>query len=194
MSHLVDIQVIQGWIPTWWNKWLLIPISQIINYNLRKTIKKRTPICLQHRNQGIGIPEFLFNISQRFIRNEKMRMKYELLSYHLYGRLSRKYINTADIFHVRSGSGRGGAIQKAKRKGMKIIVDHSIAHPIFMEQNLKEEYIKNNRIFNMGINNQLWKDIIEDCNEADILLVNSSFVKDTFLAAGYDEKKFVLCI
>lgn len=189
LSPLVDIQVIQGWIPRWWNKWLLIPISRIIGYNLKRTIKKRTPVCLQHRNKGIGIPEFLLNIFQMFIKNKKMLIKCEVFCYRLYGSLSRRYIKTADIFHVRSGSGRGGALEKAKKCGMKIIVDHSIAHPAYMEKNLRGEYIKNNMIFTMGISNQLWKDIIEDCNKADILLVNSSFVKDTFLAAGYDERK-----
>lgn len=189
LSPLVNLKVIQGWIPSWWNKWLLIPISKIIGYDLRKTIKKRTPYCIKDNNKGIGFPEFLLNASKRVFKKKGTQTKYNVLSYHLYGKLSKKYIHNADILHIRSGSGRGGAIQKAKQNGMKIVVDHSIAHPIFMEQNLREEYKKNNATFTMGMDNQLWKDIIEDCNEADILLVNSFFVKDTFIAAGYDEKK-----
>lgn len=189
LSPLVNLKVIQGWIPTWWNQWLLIPISKIIGYDLRRTIKKRTPVCLQQYNKGIGIPEFLLNASKKIFRNSKTQTKYNVLSYHLYGKLSKKYIEGADIFHVRSGSGRGGAIQKAKEKGMKIIVDHSIAHPAFMGKNLKDEYEKNHATFNMGMDNQLWKEIVEDCNAADILLVNSFFVKDTFIDAGYDVNK-----
>lgn len=188
LSPLVNLKVIQGWIPSWWNKWLLLPISKIIGYDLRRTIKKRTPVILQY-NRGIGFPEFLLNISNKFFKNYNIRAKYNVLSHQLYGKFSRKYIQEADIFHVRSGSGRGGAIQKAKEKGMKVVVDHSIAHPAFMEMHLKEEYRKNHAIFNMGTDNQLWKNIIEDCNEADILLVNSSFVRDTFISAGYDESK-----
>ena len=189
LSPLVNLNVIQGWIPSWWNKWLLIPISKIIGYDLRRTIKKRTPVCLEHRNKGLGLPEFLLNISKRVLKNKEIQTKCNVFSYHLYGVLSKKYIENANIFHVRSGSGRGGAIQKAKEKGMKIIVDHSIAHPSFMDKSLKEEFQKNHTIFNMGMDNQLWKEIVEDCNEADILLVNSFFVKDTFIAAGYDEEK-----
>lgn len=48
---------------------------------------------------------------------------------------------------------------------------------------------KNHATFNMGMDNQLWKEIVEDCNAADILLVNSFFVKDTFIDAGYDVNK-----
>lgn len=147
LSPLVNLKVIQGWIPAWWNRWLLIPISKIIGYDLRRTIKKRTPVCLQQYNKGIGIPEFLLNASKKIFRNCKTQTKYNVLSYHLYGKLSKKYIEGADIFHVRSGSGRGGAIQKAKEKGMKIIVDHSIAHPAFMGKNLKDEYEKKSCYF-----------------------------------------------
>jgi hypothetical protein len=34
LSALVDIQVLQGWIPSWWNRWLLRPISARIGYDL----------------------------------------------------------------------------------------------------------------------------------------------------------------
>lgn len=189
LSKHVDIRVIQGWIPTWWNKWLLKFISLYIGYDLSRTIKKRTPECLKNRNIGLAFPEFFNCFCQFFIKNEFIKNKCNDFSIKLYGNLSCTYINKADILHVRSGSGRGGAIQKARKNGMKILVDHSIAHPFFAEKHLKSEYEKNGASFNMGINNPLWEEVIKDCQEADAILVNSQFVKDTFIEAGYDSNR-----
>lgn len=189
LCPFVDIKVIQGWIPAWWNKWLLKPISSIIGYDLSRTIKKRTPACLEDRNVGIGLPEFFCNVVHYITRNPKRQTAWIVKSYHMYGKQSRKYIQNADVFHVRSGSGRGGAIESAKRAGMKILVDHSIAHPVYMEQILKDEYKRNDTYFDMGISNSFWREIVDDCDAADILLVNSSFVRDTFIATGYNPEK-----
>lgn len=43
---------------------------------------------------------------------------------------------------MRSGSGRGGAIIYAQNKGIKVLVDHSIAHPAYMEKHLRNEFEK----------------------------------------------------
>lgn len=189
LCPLVDIRVIQGWIPSWWNHWLLKPISKYVGYDLNRTIKKRTPVCLNGKNRGLLIPDFLNNAVLFFMKKSPQKTKYMVKVYHWYGKASCKYIRNADIFHVRSGSGRGGAIEKARKCGMKILVDHSIAHPLFMEHFLKDEYQKNGVYFDMGISNQLWSDIVSDCNAADILLVNSFFVRNTFISAGYDADK-----
>ena len=45
---------------------------------------------------------------------------------------SRKYLKNADVLLVRSGAGQSGAIRKARKNGMAIVTDHSIAHPAFM--------------------------------------------------------------
>lgn len=185
LSSFVDIKVIQGWIPKWWNRWLLLILNKVVGYKLTKTMKKRTPTCLKGRNIGIGIPEFYSNFYRRVLRDELANVKAAVL----YGRLSRKYLKDADIFHVRSGSGMGGAIENAKKNGMKVIVDHSIAHPAFMDRQLRKEFEKNGALFAMGIDNSFWQGVLADCDKSDLLLVNSQFVKDTFVEAGYDEKK-----
>lgn len=189
LSKQVAIQVIQGWIPSWWNKWLLKHISRYIGYDLSRTIRKRTPECLNNRNIGIGFPEFWNCFCRFFIKNQTIRNKGIVFSMKIYGKMSCRYLKDAKIFHVRSGSGRGGAIKKARKNGMKILVDHSIAHPFFAEKHLKSEYEKNGASFDMGINNPLWKEVIKDCQEADAILVNSQFVKDTFIEAGYDSDR-----
>ena len=72
---------------------------------------------------------------------------------------------------------------------MKIIVDHSIAHPAFMDKQLRKEYERYGSVFNLGLDNPFWNGIIEDCKKADIVLVNSQFVKDTFVQNGFEEEK-----
>lgn len=184
LAPLVDIKVIQGWIPQWWNKFLISFVSKIVKRDLSKSLKKRTPNCLKGKNKSIGMPEFFLWFCRYFLRKNT-----NIQSAKIYGFLSKKYIKEADIFHVRSGSGLGGAIEKAKKSGMKIVVDHSIAHPAFMEKHLKDEFNKNNTLFNMGINSPFWLGVLEDCNKADCLLVNSNFVKDTFIEQGYNANK-----
>lgn len=186
LSKYVDVRVIQGWIPAWWNSWLLLLLNKILGYKLSETIKKRTPICLKGKNIGIGLPEFYSVFSRKFLKNYKLG---NIKSAVLYGRLSKKYINGADVFHVRSGSGLGGAIEQAKKLGMKVIVDHSIAHPAFMRMQLKDEYDKNDIKFTNGDDDPFWMGVLDDCNKSDILLVNSDFVKQTFVQQGYDAQK-----
>lgn len=185
LSPYVEINVIQGWIPKWWNKWLLIIGDKILGYKLSKTIVKRTPKALRNRNVGIGFPEFYLWIMRLFFKDRCSNVKAATM----YGKLSRKYIKNADIFHVRSGSGAGGAIEKAKREGMKVIVDHSIAHPAFMRVNLEKEFERNGEYFDLGDNNPFWQHVLQDCKKADMLLVNSNFVKDTFVHQGFDKRK-----
>lgn len=185
LSDFVDIKVIQGWIPEWWNRWILLILNKIVGYKLTKTMKKRTPVCLKGKNIGIGMPEFYSHFRSRALKDKLANVKAAVL----YGRLSCKYLKDADIFHVRSGSGMGGAIERAKANGMKVIVDHSIAHPLFMDRQLRKEFEKNGVLFTMGIDDPFWQGVLADCDKADLLLVNSQFVKDTFVEAGYDEKK-----
>lgn len=185
LSNFVDIMVIQGWIPKWWNCWILLILNKVVGYKLTKTMKKRTPVCLKGKNIGIGMPEFYSHFRSRALKDKLANVKAAVL----YGRLSCKYLKDADVFHVRSGSGMGGAIERAKANGMKVIVDHSIAHPLFMDRQLRKEFEKNGALFAMGIDNPFWQGVLADCDKADLLLVNSQFVKDTFVEAGYDEKK-----
>ena len=184
LNRLVDVRVIQGWIPSWWNKWVLCIASYILHRNIFKTIKKRTPEILKGRNVGIALPDFLFWGARLF--RILPWFKYQVWAASLYGRLQQRYLRDADIFHVRSGSGGSGAIEKARSKGMKIVVDHSIAHANFMDKVLRYEYEKNGVFFDLGMDNPFWKNILDECKKADIILVNSHFVKDTFIENGFN--------
>lgn len=184
LSKYVDIEVVQGWIPQWWNKWLIGIASKIIGRDLSKSFGKRIPKALDGRNHSIAVPEFYLWSGMRLGIND-----IEVKAAEMFGRMTKSYLKNQNIFHVRSGSGQGGAIAKAKAKGMKIIVDHSIAHPAFMDKALRNEYEKNGVGFNLGTDSHFWQLVLKDCEEADRLVVNSYFVRDTFVEAGYDKDR-----
>lgn len=183
----VDIHVVQGWIPTWWNKWFLAIASKIVGRNLFKAFERRTPTCLDGKNTSIALAEFYLWACKLFKLLSPMKSSYYAAK--IYGLQSKPYLKNADILHVRSGSGFGGAIERAKANGMKVVVDHSIAHPAFMDKQLREEYQKNGALFNLGMDNPFWAGIVEDCRKGDVVLVNSQFVKDTFVENGFDPDK-----
>lgn len=110
-------------------------------------------------------------------------------SFQLAGSASRKYLKNADIFHVRSGGGQGGAIRTARKHGLKILTDHSIAHPAYMEAVLGEEYARAGLKIDPIVGSGLWDMVLKDCSEADLLLVNSDFVKRTFVEMGFPEDR-----
>jgi len=102
-----------------------------------------------------------------------------------FGRASRRYLRDADVFHVRSGAGRGGAIAVARRRGMVVVADHSIAHPRWMASVLTDEYAKYGAPCPFRSDDPFWNLVERDCGEADVILVNSQFVADTFVEQGF---------
>ena len=102
---------------------------------------------------------------------------------------SRKYLKDADVLLVRSGAGQSGAIRKARSNGLAIVTDHSIAHPDFMHRALSEEFARFGLPAGYDSRADLWKLVLRDCADADLLLVNSDFVKKTFVERGYPGDK-----
>ncbi len=102
---------------------------------------------------------------------------------------SRKHLKDADVLLVRSGAGQSGAISRARRNGLAVVTDHSIAHPAFMHRALREEFARFGLPAGYDPRADLWKLVLRDCAEADLLLVNSDFVKQTFVEEGYPAEK-----
>lgn len=90
---------------------------------------------------------------------------------------------------VRSGAGQCGAIRAARRNGLAVVTDHSIAHPRFLDETLRPEFERAGLPFGYDASWDLWKLVLRDCEQADLLMVNSDFVKDTFVACGYPPEK-----
>lgn len=184
ISDLVDVSVIQGWLPGSFSKPLVKLCSKISGRDLFKSFGKRY-VRKVRRNDGVAIPEFYLWATKlfRFLRTNNSAMYASLL----YGFFSKKFIKNADVFHVRSGNGGAGAIKIAKKRGMKVLVDHSIAHTNFLRKTLNPEYKRLG--LDCGYNTKFWDLITDNCIEADCILVNSDFVKQTFVEEGFEESK-----
>ncbi|MCG2618075.1 glycosyltransferase [Terrimonas sp. NA20] len=192
-----NVVLITGWVPGKHisEKWINRFGRFLGRSNLASGLKKRSPKELSPDEiRTCGSSEFvvqiLFKLSAyRFFK----RAVGAVLGWRLFGWQSKKYISNAEIFHVRSGAGRGGAIKKARQKGMKIVVDHSISHPKEMEKQLLKSAgkggIKHNHYLGTWPSDKFWRSIVRDCEEADVLVVNSEYVKWSFVIEGYEADK-----
>lgn len=186
----VNVCLICGWIPRKVNSIFIWVLSRIVGYDLRSGFEKR-----QIKTDGLDVcpcalSDFFDKILILVFRRILLRFGIDpIWGWKLFGLQSRKHIKGCDIFHVRSGAGHGGAMTLARSLGIPIVVDHSIAHPAFMDANLKNEYERMSVPFDLGMDSKFWKMVIEDCQSADILLVNSHFVRDTFIDQGYPSDK-----
>ena len=186
------VKMITGWLPS-----KILPdffvnlLGRIIGRrNLVYGLRKRTSENLND-NEILSCAsseffyQFLLILSKIKLLNG---VSASIIGWKVYGWQSRKYIKDADVFHVRSGAGQGGAIAQAKRNNIKVVVDQSMAHP-------QEQYMqltKANKNYPVTIN-RFWEVLLlEDCNQADIILVNSEYVKNSFLKNGFIESSIVV--
>ena len=194
----VNVKLVCGWVPRNPENLIVKFCSRVFGRNLSAGLRKRA-IKFQNKSEVCSCPvaEFLaaaiFHIGSGVARGRfsgvAASLAWRLLGYNS-KRFLRKY-NAANetVFHVLSGVGHGGAIKLAKKIGLPVMVDHSIAHPEYMERHLRDEYVKNGEEFSLGTSSAFWRLVVEDCEWADILLVNSFFVRDTFIDQGYPPEK-----
>ena len=109
-------------------------------------------------------------------------------SFRLYGWSAIRHVKKAAakgarIYHFRAGFG-GESLKVARRLGMFILCDHSIAHPATVDplvRNLGDCQLEEE----MTHLDPFWKYVMRDIEQADAVLVNSRFVDDTFRHAGF---------
>lgn len=182
----IDVRVITGWVPpNFIPDRLLDLLGKIVNRRkLSYGLRKRT---FEGPLLKCGFSEFVFNFFNILVKVGIFRRQWaESLGWGLYGLQSRKYIKESDIFHVRSGAGNCGAIRKAKAAGMKVIVDQSAAHPDEITAQLLKAY-KGDKI-PFDPHTGTWKYVIEDCKNADYILVISDYIKNSFIVNGFDSR------
>ena len=109
-----------------------------------------------------------------------------------YGRQSTKHVinaaeNGARVYHYRAGFGHE-SVQAAKASGMITICDHSIAHPSLLEYLIQNGggLLPEGAI---GSISKFWALVLSDIEQADYVLVNSEFVKGTFVHQGWDDER-----
>jgi glycosyltransferase involved in cell wall biosynthesis len=181
----VEVNFLTGWVPK--NKLLVELVGNVLGErNLAARMAAR-----QIRIPGASItPVAWAEFAGTFIKLiQRTRVLPLDLAYGMEFRVvawgSRKYLKDADVLLVRSGAGQSGAIRRARRNGLAIVTDHSIAHPAFMHEALREEFARFGLPAGYDPRADLWKLVLRDCAEADLLLVNSDFVKKTFVDQGY---------
>ncbi len=115
----------------------------------------------------------------------------DILSLRLYGRQATRYVRQAaalaELYHYRSGFGHE-SVRTAKSLGMLTLCDHSIAHPALLSYMVENQ----GRLPAFGVGgsiDRVWSDILHDIEQADAVLVNSDFVKDTFLHQGWAQSR-----
>lgn len=184
------ISLIGGYFPKRTNTLLIRAASALVGRNLSPGLRKRI-VC---------IPGVLLNpCTMAEVIDQCLRLlcrmfrvsttKVASLGWSIFGWQSCKYIKDADIFHVRSGAGQGGAIKRAKKLGMKVLVDQSALHPMTCIEKTAEDYNRWGCEALIEPNKGVWINVEKDCREADMILVNAEHIKDSFVANGYDVSK-----
>jgi glycosyltransferase involved in cell wall biosynthesis len=100
------------------------------------------------------------------------------------------YVDNCSAFHFTSGVGLYSA-RKAKKRGSKIICDIRSEYPDYQQLILEEEYelLKLPHKYKKSIYDNRVK---AEYGISDYLIVPSSYAKETFINAGYDESKIVV--
>ncbi len=189
----IQVKVITGWLPSKYIPNVLIDFFGFFlgRSKLSVGLRKRNLYNIKSTHIfSCWKSEFLIQIL--FLLSSIGVLKRDLaatIGWKMFGYESRKYIKQADIFHVRSGSGQGNAIKKAKENGMKVVVDHSIAHPLELYQQLLKANNGHSKDIDFGEDSRFWNMVLKDCHDADLIQVNSTYVKDSFVKNGFDADK-----
>lgn len=131
--------------------------------------------------KSLWLSEIAYHVSQELAKrtgNRRLRdcaaaaslWTYQVQSARWLGRITRDS-SAPQCLVVRTGYG-GRAIEVAHRANWMVVCDHSIAHPDFLIAN------------GVASSGRFWRLISEDIARADWLVVNSTFVGDTMVAAG----------
>jgi glycosyltransferase involved in cell wall biosynthesis len=124
--------------------------------------------------------------SSRF--NGRRNQNYDSIALRILTRKAARCLarSNARLYHCRAGYG-GQSIQVAKQMGMTVVIDQSIAYPDAYVQ-----LIERGGTYAGGESTKLpavWELVKKDIADADYVLVNSDFVKQTHLDYGISEQK-----
>ena len=183
----IDADLTQGWLVENPEEsfWLRIAAKIVGRQSLIWGFTKRTTPALTGHNFGDfwaeAIQTFFMLLFSRVLKSKKLWHWAVKTGFWLHGRTMAGLLRKGDyqIAHVKSGLGRF-AIAAAKKKGIKVLVDHSAGAPQYIT-----EVVDGDKWGTWTF----WWTVMQDCNEADLLMVNSDFVKSTFLKYGYPEEK-----
>jgi GT2 family glycosyltransferase/glycosyltransferase involved in cell wall biosynthesis len=106
-----------------------------------------------------------------------------------YGRRAARELarlnSSGAIFHFRAGYGQA-SLEAARRAGMHVLCDHAIAHPATLEPLVAS---RGRVMVPQPPRSRLDRLALDDIDRSDSILVNSQFVKDTFVASGWPSEQ-----
>jgi glycosyltransferase involved in cell wall biosynthesis len=106
---------------------------------------------------------------------------------YLHGYLASRVMQPADIFHGWAGMSLP-AIEKAKKIGMKTVLDRASSHILTAKEILDDEYqrwgITSSKYINWAVNHEL-----REYDLADYIFTPSPFARDSFITRGFSEGK-----
>ena len=108
-------------------------------------------------------------------------------SHVIYSRRAKTWVGRASgaaLYHYRSGYGLG-SVKVAKQRGMVTLCHHSIAHPALLFRLVENGGAFPDRDSELKIDD-FWRSVQGDVDQADHVLTNSDFVRQTFLHQGWD--------
>ena len=111
-------------------------------------------------------------------------------AYFLFGFLSSFRIKQFDVIYIRAGAG-SRVIKRAKKLGKHVIVDHSSEHPNDIYNSLLQSKSKYALIAFQQRKN-LWKMVVNDIIESDIVVVNAQQVMNSLIKNGIPKEKIFL--
>ena len=112
--------------------------SKLINFlisepKVQKGLLRKDPNITNDAVRSFVLPELIFSSTSNFSRFYKNLGTLGVYVTHLsFGLQSVPYVKNCDIFHVRSCFGRY-CMSVAKQHGAICLVDHTIAHPNYLE-------------------------------------------------------------
>ena len=185
-----DLNFICGYVPRNANSLLLKLVAFFRGKKINAAIKKHQiwdcGFKVSSCSFAEGVNQFMLILGRLFRGFYK---KYYLHAWSLFGWESKRFIKDGEIFHVRSGAGQGGAIKKARKLGMKVLVDHSALHPAQSEENLRDDCARWGCTPSIQPNAGVWINVLRDCEMADIVVTNAAHIRDSFIKYGYPPDK-----
>lgn len=183
-------QVICGAYPTSFEQKLLNSWPLKKSRKLNRFINRKEKLPLNKVSQS-RCSEILSSFSRPLSKLGLNKEEINVKAFKMYGKKAEKVLKHAcskgaKIYHYRAGFGQS-SVQIAKELGMKTICDHSIVHPSLLKPliELKGEFPKTLPKKPDGI----WGAVLDDIEQADIVVVNSDFVAETFQFMGFEKSK-----
>jgi glycosyltransferase involved in cell wall biosynthesis len=124
----------------------------------------------------------------------RLYTKLSVATWRLYGWLAARRLRRAKgarIYHFRAGFGHA-SIDRARRHGMLVLCDHAIAHPSLISELIDhrgqlppESSAWAPSGADPALRHPLTRTMLADIDRSDAVVVNSEFVKETFVRAGW---------